>query len=148
MVMNEKAARHEALLELLRSRKFASQQAVAEALERLGYEVTQASVSRDFHELGISKVGGRYVARLDLGHPGEFGNLVLEVETASASLVVVKTPGGGAGIVAGKVDKMNIPGVVGTIAGDDTVFVATKGRAAQSRLRALLIGGRNRPSLN
>lgn len=134
----EKISRHEALLELLRSKSFSSQQAVVAALEKLGYEVTQASVSRDFHELGVSKIGGRYLARTEQPGYGDFTNLITSVESASTSLVVVRTPPGGANMVAAKIDKISIPGVVGTIAGDDTIFVATKGRAAQGRIKALL----------
>ena len=137
MSAKEKTSRQEALLELLRSKPFTSQHEVALALERLGYEVTQASVSRDFTELGISKIAGRYMARSEQSGYSDFSALVLEIETASTSLVVIRTPPGAASMVAAKLDSIVIPGVVGTIAGDDTIFVATKGRAAQGRLKAL-----------
>jgi len=141
--MAEKLSRHEALLELLRSKPFTSQQGVVSALERLGFDVTQASVSRDFNELSISKIGGRYVARTEQPGYGELVTLVLSLESASTSLVVIRTPPGAANMVAAKIDKISVPGVVGTIAGDDTIFVATKGRAAQGRLKALF-GGKKR----
>jgi transcriptional regulator of arginine metabolism len=138
MSAKEKTSRQEALLELLRAEPFSSQHEVALALERLGYEVTQASVSRDFTELGISKIAGRYMARDEQSGYADFSSLILETETASTSLVVIKTPPGAANMVAARLDSIVIPGVVGTIAGDDTIFVATKGRSAQSRLKALL----------
>ena len=138
--MKDKSPRHEALLNLLREKKFSKQSDVARALEKLGYEVTQASISRDFSELGIDKVGGRYLSRADLGSQGEFGGLVLGVEFASLFLAVVRTTTGAASVVAAKLDGRSIPGVLGTIAGDDTIFIATKNKSAQSQLRQIFFG--------
>ncbi len=137
--INDRSARHEALVELLRSREFSNQKTVAQALERLGFEVTQASVSRDFHELGISKVAGSYVPRDERRERGEFGQLVVGAEPASPFLFVIRTSPGAASIVAEKVDRMSLPGVVGTVAGENTIFVATKNRTAQGRLRTLFV---------
>ncbi len=138
--MKDKIPRHEALLRLLKEKKFSKQSEVVLALQKLGYEVTQASISRDFAELGIDKVGGRYVSRSELGGQGEFGGLVLGIDFASPFLSVVKTTSGAASIVAAKLDERLIAGVLGTIAGDDTIFVATKSKSAQNQLKSIFLG--------
>lgn len=138
--MKDKSPRHDALVELLKEKKYSKQSDVVSALKRLGYGVTQASVSRDFTELGIDKVGGRYIPRSEIGGQGEFGGLVSGVEFASPFLSVVKTSAGAAGIVAAKLDKRAVPGVLGTIAGDDTIFIATKSKTAQNQLKHIFLG--------
>jgi len=138
--VKDKSPRHEALIKLLKERKFSKQTEVVSALKKLGYDVTQASVSRDFAELGIDKVAGRYLPRSELGGQGEFGGLVSGVEFASPFLSVIRTSAGAASIVAAKLDKRAINGVLGTIAGDDTIFVATKTKAAQNQLKHLFLG--------
>ena len=106
--MKDKSPRHDVLIKLLKEKKFSKQTEVVSALKRLGYDVTQASISRDFAELGIDKVGGRYLPRSELGGQGEFGGLVSGVEFASPFLSVVKTSAGAASIVAAKLDKRAI----------------------------------------
>ncbi len=138
--MKDKSPRHDVLIELLKEKKYSKQSDVVSALKRLGYVVTQASVSRDFTELGIDKVGGRYMPRSELGGQGEFGGLVSGIEYASPFLSVVKTSAGAASIVAAKLDKRSIAGVLGTIAGDDTIFVATKNKTAQNQLKHIFLG--------
>ena len=138
--MKDKSPRHDALIKLLKERKFSKQADVVAAVTKLGYEVTQASISRDFTELGIDKVGGRYLPRSELSGQGEFGGLVSGIEFASPFLSVVKTNPGAASIVAAKLDKRSVTGVLGTIAGDDTIFIATKSKAAQNQLRHIFLG--------
>jgi len=138
--VKDKSPRHDALLKLLKEKKYSKQSDVVTSLKRLGYDVTQASVSRDFSELGIDKVGGRYLPRSELAGQGEFGGLVSGIEFASPFLSVVKTSAGAASIVAAKLDKRAVSGVLGTIAGDDTIFVATKSRTAQNQLRNIFLG--------
>jgi transcriptional regulator of arginine metabolism len=138
--VKDKSPRHDVLIELLKEKKYSKQSDVVSALKRLGYVVTQASVSRDFTELGIDKVGGRYMPRSELGGQGEFGGLVSGIEYASPFLSVVKTSAGAASIVAAKLDKRSIAGVLGTIAGDDTIFVATKNKTAQNQLKHIFLG--------
>ena len=96
--MKDKSPRHEALIKLLKEKKYSKQSDVVSSLKRLGYDVTQASVSRDFTELGVDKVGGRYIPRSELGGQGEFGGLVSGIEFASPFLSVVKTTAGAASI--------------------------------------------------
>jgi transcriptional regulator of arginine metabolism len=108
-------------------------------LRREGFEVTQSSVSRDLRELGVLKASGRYLLPPDeiSRANGDFGALaqfVRTVQPAGASLTVVRTPIGAAPSVAVAIDKAEWPEVVGTISGDDTIFVATNDARAQQRL--------------
>ncbi len=120
---------------------------IAEALRAAGHDVTQATVSRDLAELGAVKVrsGSGFTYRLpdDLGDSAsEFiarnlartlTQLAYTVAT-SGSLVVVSTAPGHAGVLARAIDLAKLGPVVGTIAGDDTVFVATTDSRAATRL--------------
>src|SRR5690606_23876391 len=92
-------------------------------------------ISRDFQELGVVKLGGRYVSASEMQEPepAPTNFSIVSVKSAGPNLSVVKTPAGAANLLAIKLDSQQIPGVVGTIAGDDTVFVALSGKAAQAR---------------
>lgn len=112
-------------------------------LER-GFHVTQSSVSRDLSDLQAVKVDGRYRTpeALSSGLPGtelmEVATSIREVKAAGPNLLIVHTPPGRAAIVAVAFDRADWPQMIGCIAGDDTVFIATQGRAQQSVLEALL----------
>lgn len=102
-----------------------------------GFDVTQSSISRDFRELGIVKIGGRYLPSAQiLGEGDRFGlqRLIVSIDTAGANLVVIKTSSGAANAVAEDLDLKDIPGFIGTVAGDNTFFVATKNKAAQLKV--------------
>lgn len=107
------------------------QESLAHLLSEAGFTVTQSSVSRDLHELGVSKVNGRYTAarRSD----SLIGGLQSAVP-AGPNLVVLKTDVGAAQAVAYKLDQSHLSQIVGTIAGDDTIFVATASAEAQESL--------------
>ncbi len=118
----------------------------AELLARLrarGHEVAQSSISRDLRELGVAKVKGAYVLAPDL-EPGTLAGPipapavalppVVGIQEAGPHLVVVKTAVGAASSLAIAFDQARWPEVVGTVAGDDTVFIATTGRRGQLRL--------------
>ncbi|MBR2751473.1 MAG: arginine repressor [Clostridiales bacterium] len=132
MAKNE---RQEAMLKLVRAKDISTQEELARELENAGWQVTQATVSRDIKDLGIIKVtlpsGGTKYSVLDRTGdvaPGRllsvFSHCVLSCEVAM-NLVVVKTLPGMANAAASALDSIHLPGVVGTIAGDDTVFIAT-----------------------
>ncbi|HEV8239474.1 MAG TPA: arginine repressor, partial [Thermoanaerobaculia bacterium] len=119
--------RHREILALLRKRRVASQAEIVTALRRRGVGATQPSVSRDLQELGIVKVGGRYVtppARSASAGPsrelGEAAHFVRSVRPAGQNLAVVLTVVGSAQTVALALDHAAFPEVVGTVAGDDT----------------------------
>jgi len=114
-------------------------------MRREGFRVTQASVSRDIRELGLVKLSGRYVSAAralaapaeDTAPEPEFG-LILGAEPIGANLVVVKTRIGAASSVAAVLDHDLGKLAAGTIAGDDTVFIAVRSRSDQGRVVAQL----------
>lgn len=122
-----KTERQQKILEIIGARRVATQQQLARELGRRGIEATQSSVSRDIVELGLTKLQGRYVAP-----PSAFaGTPVVAVETAGDNLIVIKTDIGQASATALAIDRAGIPDIVGTVAGDDTLFVAVKHLDAQ-----------------
>jgi transcriptional regulator of arginine metabolism len=146
----DRRKRHLKILELISTRAIRTQEELAEALAAEGWEVTQSSVSRDIAALRLVKVEGAYRRRLrgvTPVNPDErrIADGVLSFERAGESLVVLHTPPGEANRVAVAIDRLAWPEVVGTIAGDDTIFLAVGGRPAQRRveggLRKLTGGG-------
>src|SRR5262245_18997703 len=141
------ARRQEVILELVRGGGVRSQRELARLLRRRGIGVAQPTLSRDVRELRLAKTPQGYTASAALAlMPTEpSGNrvgrtlksFVLSVQIAG-SLVVIKTPPAAAQPVARALDEVPPPEVVGTIAGDDTVFVATPSeRAARTLARRL-----------
>jgi transcriptional regulator of arginine metabolism len=131
--------RRNAILRILRGGVVRRQNDLALLLKRDGFEVTQSSVSRDLRELGVLKAGGRYLVPPDeiSRANGDFGALsqfVRTVRAAGNSLTVVRTTIGAAASVAVALDKAEWPEVVGTISGDDTIFLATTDSRGQQRL--------------
>jgi transcriptional regulator of arginine metabolism len=131
--------RRNAILRILRSGVVRRQSDLAMLLKREGFEVTQSSVSRDLRELGVLKASGRYLVPPDeiSRANGDFGALsqfVRTVRAAGNSITVIRTTIGAAASVAVALDKAEWPEVVGTISGDDTIFLATADSRAQHRL--------------
>ena len=125
----EKEKRQEKLLSLIRAKRIGTQQELAEQLERAGVPATQSSVPRDLEELGMVKHHGRYV--LPQASRGMSARGLLSVDAAGDCLVVAKCESGLASAVAVEIDHAGFPEVVGTIAGDDTIFIAVQERKAQ-----------------
>jgi len=147
-----KQLRQRAIRDLVEQRTIRTQQELAAALRERGFRATQATISRDVAELGLGK-GSRegrpaYVLppRLrDAEVSGEdrLRRLLTDVpvEFRVADLIlVVKTLPGSAHAVAAALDRTRWPEIVGSIAGDDTVFVATPDRSSIRRLRDRLLG--------
>jgi len=139
--------RHRRIQAVLRRGAVRRQEDLVDRLAAEGFEVTQSSVSRDLRELGVAKLGGRYVVPSPAGSQGsvaEVAHLLRAVRVAGPHLTVVLTETGAAQAVGVALDRIGWSEVVGTIAGDDTVFVATGGPRDQTRvlhrLRALLAG--------
>ena len=131
-----KKSRQEKIIELVEKNEIETQEELAECLKAEGYQVTQATVSRDIRELKLSKISGmdgrqKYVVyENNDAHLGDKYIRVLKdgyvsMNTAQ-SLLVVKTVSGMAMAVAAAVDAMRLPQVVGCIAGDDTIMVAVR----------------------
>ena len=125
-----KTKRQEILAEIIRSKSIGSQGFLLKELERQGIQATQASISRDLVELGIVKIKGVYRLPSLLTTKTPMGQIV-DIDTAGENLIIVKTPPGQASMTALAVDRAKIPGVVGTVAGDDTFFIATKSQTEQ-----------------
>jgi len=131
--------------EILEQEPVASQLELRNRLAARGFAVTQSSVSRDLKELAIEKVDGRYVLGTHLerrpssideprDEPRDVINSITRVRTAGPNLLVIHTPPGRAASVAFTIDSARWPEVVGTVAGDDTVFLATENRRQQARM--------------
>jgi transcriptional regulator of arginine metabolism len=134
----DRRKRHLKILELISTRAIRTQEELAEALAAEGWEVTQSSVSRDITSLHLIKADGTYrrPTRAAPGDPDErrIADGVLAVEPAGEALVVLHTPPGEANRVAVALDRLAWPDVIGTIAGDDTIFLAVKDGTAQRRV--------------
>lgn len=135
----DRRKRHLKILELISTRAVHTQEELAEALAGAGWEVTQPSVSRDIAALRLVKVDGAY-RRPPRGtstqDPDEhrIAEGVLSCAAAGEALIVLHTPPGEANRVAVALDRLAWADVVGTIAGDDTIFLAVKGQPAQRRV--------------
>lgn len=143
MPINQAArtARQQAILDILRERTVTRQAEVVTLLRARGIQATQSSVSRDLRQLGIAKLADGYgQARSDpaADNPRPPGDFVRGSAPAGANLLVIRTAVGAAARVAVYLDRAGWPEIVGTISGDDTVFVATIGAAEQRRLAARL----------
>lgn len=127
--MNKKE-RQEILLEIIGSKRVGGQHQLRQELKRHGIEATQATVSRDLVELGVVKVKNTY-RKPDIVTRKVPAGEILEIDSAGENLIIVKTPPGQASMTALAIDRIQIPGIVGTVAGDDTFFVATKTHTEQ-----------------
>ena len=135
--------RHAAILRILKEGVVGGQAELVRLLKKAGHPVTQSSVSRDLRDLKVSKAAGRYVlppeqiARVDDDFSA-LARFVRDIRYAGSSLTIIKTSIGTAQSIAVAIDRAEWPEVVGTISGDDTIFLATTGAPAQSRLRTRL----------
>jgi transcriptional regulator of arginine metabolism len=131
-----KTQRHAAILRVVRERRIESQDELREALVEEGFVVTQATLSRDIRELGLAKLadpeGGAYythphrgAVRPELGQV--LPTLLVGVDGVGPFLVL-KTALGSAGAVTEALDQAGWSEIIGTIAGDDTVLVITRGQ--------------------
>jgi transcriptional regulator of arginine metabolism len=131
-------ARRVALAKIIREQTVGRQSELVAMLRKHGHAATQSSVSRDLRELGVAKLGDRYVLpdmpvppKTDFSALKQFVNAQL---TAGTNLTILKTTVGTAQSVAVAIDTAHWPEVVGTISGDDTIFIATAGAREQRKL--------------
>ncbi len=137
--LDAQTLRRDALLRILRQNAVSRQAELVDLLHRAGFDATQSSVSRDLRELGVVKGADRYLlpAVEDALTPSHFETVrafVKGYKAAGPALTVLRTSAGTAQSVAIALDKARWPEVVGTIAGDDTIFIATESARAQRRL--------------
>lgn len=134
--MGMKEQRQSRILSLIRESEIETQEELAESLEKEGFKVTQATVSRDIRELKLTKVasktkGQKYVALANF--EDQVSDKVIRVFRAgfvsmdvAQNLLVIKTLTGMGNAVASAIDAFNFEEVVGTLAGDDTIFCAIR----------------------
>ncbi len=125
----DKEKRQQKISNLIRAKSIGTQEQLAVQLERAGFVATQSSVSRDLEELGIIKRRGRYVLPRDNVKVSARG--LLSVDPAGDALVVAKCESGLASAVAVEIDRAVISEIVGTLAGEDTIFIAVAEHKAQ-----------------
>jgi transcriptional regulator of arginine metabolism len=141
-----KLQRHAAILRVVRDRRIESQDDLREALVTEGFQVTQATLSRDIRELGLAKLvdprGGAFYAnpsdgslRPDLAQV--LPTLLVSVDGAG-HLLVLKTASGGAGAVGAALDQAGWSEIIGTIAGEDTILVVTRTSGMRKTVAARL----------
>ncbi len=125
----EKQQRHLAIKQILASRTITTQSELASAMRKEGFKTTQATLSRDMKELGIAWVytpsGAKYMLSPEQEEERLTTLIGFEIEQieANESMVVIKTLPGRAQGVAEIIDHLRLPSVLGTLAGDNTVFI-------------------------
>lgn len=143
-----KTERHKEILRLIENREIETQEELCKALNDESFVVTQATVSRDIRDLRLFKVAGvekkyRYASltKTEGGVSEKMRNLfktcVLKIEAAQ-NLIVVKTMTGNGANAGAVVDKFNIQGIVGSVAGDDTLLVICHDNATANDVAARL----------
>jgi transcriptional regulator of arginine metabolism len=124
----QKGERQNTILDLISKNQIGTQEELTELLQLQGFAVNQSSVSRDLVELGIVKTNGYYAIPQKTIY-ASFGLISLEI--AGESLIVAKTENGFAAAVCVRIDNEKIPEIVGTIAGEDTIFIAVRNQKEQ-----------------
>ena len=131
-----KSRRHNAILKIINSNEVGTQEDLMMLLNQAGFNVTQATISRDIRELKLTKIaaenGGQKYSVMhqntkDISDKDIriFHDALISVDTAQ-NILVLKTVAGMAMAVAAALDSMHFEGVVGCIAGDDTIFCAVR----------------------
>ena len=137
------------LMQILNGGRYSSQHELTRALGRAGLPVTQATLSRDLRSLGVVKrpePDGRsaYVLPLPVGESLDRDRQLLDLRSfvnevrVASNLVVIRTPPGHANAVGRAVDLQQFPGVVGSIAGDDTLLIVMDGATSARQLKRRL----------
>lgn len=144
-----KSIRQAKILELIKEYKFDTQEELQQKLRECGYNVTQATVSRDIRELGIIKSEGEdgiYKYRVSKDKErnesgGKFSLILSQAVSTVAcanNLIVVKTYAGMGSAAGAAIDAMELNGILGTLAGDDTLLIIAHDNASAERLTAEL----------
>jgi transcriptional regulator of arginine metabolism len=139
----QRDARRLAIAGLLSERAIDSQSELVRLLQAAGFAATQSSVSRDLKDMGAVKLRDRYSlpeseAGDQAGALRQVAEFIRDIRAAGPNLLVISTAIGAAQRVGLTLDRTGWPEIVGTLSGDDTIFVATASAAAQRRLRSRL----------
>jgi transcriptional regulator of arginine metabolism len=139
-----KSRRHFAIMEIINNNRIVTQEELCKALKNRGFKITQATVSRDIKELHLIKIldekGYRYALPVRQGIRGlkERMKRIFQDSVATIkfgeNLIVIKTLPGAAQSVALLIDSLEKPDILGTVAGDDTIFVAVRVKEAVPRV--------------
>ncbi len=146
--MKVKNSRMETLKMLISSHELSSQEEVLKALAKEGYKLTQATLSRDLKQLKVAKaasMNGKYVYVLPnetmykrVSNPRSLREMMMSPGflsiNFSGNMVVIKTRPGYASSIAYNIDNSDIPEILGTIAGDDTIFMVKREGASEKEL--------------
>ncbi len=146
-----KQARQRSIRDLVEQRAIRTQREIKDALGERGFKTTQATISRDVAELGLIKVSRDGIVAyalpprlIEAEASGEdrlrklFRDLPVEIREAGL-LLVVRTLPGSAHAIAAALDRARWPEVAGSVAGDDTLFVAFTDRTSLGRIRRRLV---------
>lgn len=128
--LGSKKRRQRMIVELIKDHGVGSQQELVQHLAERGVRCTQASVSRDITELGLIKIDGVY-RMSEIRSPQPTLVEGLTAEKAGDNLIVLRTGPGVAQAAALMIDRSKIPGLVGSVAGDDTIFLAVRSKEDQ-----------------
>jgi transcriptional regulator of arginine metabolism len=122
-MVKRRNSRQDAIRDIVRSKSIHTQRALVEELQDIGYNCTQATVSRDIADMGLRKLSeGIYVLAEDLHLQRMVSEFVNSCERANNLVVIVSQPGTAPGVAAA-VDAASLPEVKGSVAGNDTVLV-------------------------
>ncbi len=149
-----KSKRQNKILEIISQHDIETQEELVEALVNSGFRVTQATISRDIKELKLVKIqsaSGVYKYSANKKQDSKdidvlmriFRDTVVSVEFA-VNLVVIKTLSGSANAAAEVIDGLNLDGILGTIAGDNTIFIATASVSASGEIAGKFLNLLNR----
>lgn len=136
---NTRGARLSAISQILSKKKLRSQRELAQELADLGIDVAQPTLSRDLDDLSVTKDrAGFYILGVaeDITYQRlgkSLRDLLISIDVSS-QLCVLRTPPGGAHLLAGAIDQAKVEGVLGTIAGDDTIMMITKDSNSAARI--------------
>jgi transcriptional regulator of arginine metabolism len=142
--MQSRTDRHRHILELIDKKEIETQSQLRQALKKTGFDVNQATLSRDIRELGLVKIasGGRYrYGRTDILQAttttkpslARVKTFVREVDW-SGNTVVIKTNSGAANPVAEAIDHLGLDEILGTVAGDNTIFIVVRRNAVSRKV--------------
>ena len=146
--MKGRVERQKAIIDLIKEKAISSQSELVVELRKKGFKVQQPTISRDIKELGLVKIpyGETYKYVLPeeatpQAYPSRIATIAALIKTveASGNLLVVKTEPGAASTVAVTIDKLNVPGILGTVAGDDTLVAVVDEKKQAKRVQKDLL---------
>lgn len=143
-----KAKRLNKILDIITTKNIETQEELAEELRKEGFQITQATISRDIKNLHLSKVlgkNGKYKYVLSVNKPTVIDNQIMTILQTSIThveyiehMVVIKTLTASAGAVAEAIDQLGLEEVAGTLAGDNTIFIMFRNiKKAESFVRRI-----------